>query len=76
MAGWIVTIDRAVAGCTCQPIVDAGLALAGLALARANTTHLIRAAALAVAAGGAWYLKSWIVTGNPIYPLAFVLGRS
>ncbi|HJZ84068.1 MAG TPA: glycosyltransferase family 39 protein [Polyangia bacterium] len=31
---------------------------------------VLGAAALALASGGFWYVRNWIVTGNPLYPLA------
>jgi hypothetical protein len=46
------------------------LVLVGLAVRR-RPRELALAGGTMLAAGGAWYLKNLIVTGNPVYPLVF-----
>ncbi len=43
----------------------------GVALARRRFAQIGIAAGVALAAGGGWYLKNLVVTGNPIYPFVF-----
>ncbi len=38
---------------------------------RSSLRHLIAYAGVALVVASPWYLKSWIVTGNPVYPFAY-----
>jgi hypothetical protein len=73
-AAWAGFFAGAAAGTKYLGLVAAAIVLAGVgavAIARRAPAQALAAGLGALAAGGAWYLKNLIVTGNPIYPLVF-----
>lgn len=73
-AAWAGFFAGAAAGTKYLGLLAAAIVLAAvgaLALARRAPLKALGAGLAALAAGGAWYLKDLIVTGNPIYPLVF-----
>jgi hypothetical protein len=73
-AGWVGAFAGAAAGTKYLGLVTAAivLGLVGvIALMRRRLPDLAVAAGAGIAAGGAWYLRNAIETGNPLYPLVF-----
>jgi hypothetical protein len=73
-ACWTGFFAGAAAGTKYLGLVAMGIVLLGLAvlaLARRRPRDVVIAGATATLAGGAWYLKNAIATGNPVYPLLF-----
>ncbi len=67
---WAGFCAGAAAGTKYLGLSVALLVLVGLAVRR-RPRELALAFGTMLAAGGAWYLKNLIVTGNPVYPLVF-----
>ncbi len=73
-AGWTGALAGAAAGTKYLGLLAAAVLLGifgVVALVRRRPAHLALAGGAALAAGGAWYLKNAVVTGNPVYPLYF-----
>ncbi len=85
---WMDSADRrdlarsaAMAGCAMavkgQGLFTFGILLFYLAVyawrARRRLAPLLAFAAIASAVAAPWYVKSWVVTGNPVYPFAYGL---
>jgi hypothetical protein len=72
-AGWTGFFVGAAAGTKYHALVLGTLVILGVAAlaGRSRVRHVALALALAVLAGGAWYAKNAIVTGNPAYPAVF-----
>jgi hypothetical protein len=73
-AGWTGFFVGAAAGTKYLGLVATAIVLVDLsvlALARRRPLDAAIASAAALLAGGAWYLKNALATGNPVYPLLF-----
>jgi hypothetical protein len=73
-ATWAGFFAGAAAGTKYLGLLAAAIVLAAIgvvAFARRAPGEALAAGLAALAAGGAWYLRNLIVTGNPIYPLVF-----
>lgn len=51
-------------------VIFAGVFIASEFFRARDRKRLYRGAALCAASASPWYLKSWILTGNPVFPLA------
>ena len=81
LGGWAVMADAplaafallglfagAAAGCKIFGVPAAGLVLLTLALRPSRLTGLIAFAAAASLLGGGWYLRSYLISGDPFHP--------
>lgn len=69
LAGWMA---GSAAACKYTAVVSVALPLVILVLVMARRDYLRSVSACVLAmllAGGLWYAKNWVQTGNPVYPL-------
>jgi hypothetical protein len=71
---WAGFCVGAAAGTKYLGLICGGVFLAAavpVALAQRRAWGLACATGIAIATGGAWYLRNWLVAGNPVYPAFF-----